>query len=76
LYAICQRIPLADLLAVGPKKFKDARDFTLHALKALSVYEDAERDPPVITPTPLDWDDVKTFFTQQVQTLARRYLKA
>lgn len=75
LYAICRHRPLADLLALAPKKFKDAGDFTLQALKALSYFEDAERDPPVVTPVPVAWEPVKAYFTREVRLLARRYVR-
>lgn len=75
LYAIAQQMPLPQLLALAPKKFKDAQDFTLQALKALNFFEDADRDPPLVTPAPFAWNQVKPFFTREVQTLTRRYLK-
>ena len=76
LYAICRHIPLSRLLALAPKKFRDSRDFTLQALRALSFFDDADKDPPVIAPTPVvaDWTRVKAFFSQEVRSLTRRYL--
>ena len=74
LYTIAQQRPLSALLALAPKKFTDARDFTLQAFKALTFFEDAERDPPVITAKPMAWNHVKNFFSSEVRTLARRYL--
>lgn len=74
LYAICQRLPLAGLLTLAPKKFRNAGDFTLQALKALSFFEDAEKDPPVVTPTPLAWPRVKAYVLREVRALARQHL--
>jgi len=74
LYAICQQVSLADLLALSRKKFTTVRDFTLQALKALSYFEDAEHDPPVVTPEPIHWDHIKTYFTREVHTLTQQYL--
>lgn len=74
LYAICQRLPLSRLLALGGQKFRRVRDFRLQALKALTFFEDAERDPPLMTPTPLAWNRVKAFFIREVRVLTRRYL--
>jgi hypothetical protein len=54
LHEICQQIPLSRLLALAPRKFKDSHDFTLQALKALSFFEDAEKEPPVVAVKPLD----------------------
>jgi len=75
LHEICQRIPLSRLLALAPRKFKDSRDFTLQALKALSFFEDAEKEPPVVAVKPFDWGRSKAFFVRAVQVLAERYLK-
>ena len=74
LYAICQRLPLSRLLALGSKKFRDARDFRLQALKALWFFEDADRDPPAIMLSSVGWDEVKRFFTREVRLLARPYV--
>lgn len=74
LYAICHRIPLARLLRLGRRKFTDSRDFVLQALKALSFFEDAERDPPVRSVVPVAWDQIKIFFTNEVHAIGRRYL--
>jgi hypothetical protein len=72
---ICQQIPVGRLLALSQKKFKDSHDFTLQALKALDFFEDAEQDPPVVSPTPLAWDRVQAFFVREVHSLTRRYLR-
>ena len=74
LYAIAQQLPLARVLAQGSKKFSDTRDFTLQALKALSFFDDADRDPPILTPVPPAWDAVKAFFRNEVRHLSARYL--
>lgn len=74
LYAIAQQLPLARVLAQGSKKFSETRDFTLQALKALSFFDDAERDPPVLAPQPPAWDAVKAFFRNEVRRLCARYL--
>jgi hypothetical protein len=71
---ISQELALTRLLALGRKKFKPSREFPLQALKALSFFEDAEQDPPVVTPSPLAWDRVRGFFTREVRALTKRYL--
>ena len=75
LYTICQHLPLATLLTLGQHKFRDVHDLSVQALKALSFFEDAERDPPVITPQPLDWTRVKAFFLHEVRRLLPSYLR-
>ena len=76
LYAICQRLPLSRLLRLGQRKFTDSRDFLLQAMKALSFFEDAEHEPPVVTVKPVAWERIKAFFTREVHALARRHLNA
>ncbi len=76
LYAICQHVPLSRLLALGPRKFTDARAFSLQALKALSFFEDADREPPVVSIAPVAWERIKAFFVREVGILAQRHLRA
>ncbi len=75
LYVICQRVPLRRLLALGPRKFKDSRDFTLQALKALTYFRDAEQEPPIVAIPPVSWEQIKTFFTREVRALAQPLMK-
>jgi len=74
LYAICQRRLLSRLLALGRRKFRDVRDFPMQAMKALTFFEDAEREPVVMTSVPLSWERVRAFFSREVRLLARRHL--
>jgi len=74
LYAICRQVPLARLLWLGQRKFADSRDFTLQGLKALSFFEDADREPPVVSAIPAAWDRMKAFFIKEVHALARPYV--
>lgn len=73
VYAVCQKIPLKALLAHAGRKFKDSRDFTLQAMKALDFFEDAEREP-LLTEVAWSWPQVKVFFEVQVRLLAKREL--
>jgi len=76
LYAICRRVPLARLLALGRRKFPEARDFPLQALKALCFFDDAQRDPPAVTAAAWRWDEIKVFFTREARALTQRSLLA
>lgn len=73
LYAICQKIPLKALLSKASRKFRDSRDFTLQAMKALSFFEDAEQEP-LLTRVAWSWSQVKGFFEGQVRSLAKAEL--
>lgn len=72
VYTICQSVPLPRLLALAGKKFRDVQDFPWQALKALSFFEDAEREPPAVMVSPVSWDQVKAFFIRAVRLLARQ----
>lgn len=76
LYEICRRVPLEEILRLGHRKFKDSRDFTLQALKALGFFDDAEREPPVQSVKPRPWPAVREFFDRQARTLGRRYFES
>ncbi|MBI4226826.1 MAG: nucleotidyl transferase AbiEii/AbiGii toxin family protein [Candidatus Omnitrophica bacterium] len=69
LYVICRRIPLRRLLALGPRKFTRSRDFTLQALKALSYFQDAEREPAITMRPPVAWSEITAFFQREVRKL-------
>lgn len=75
LFEICQKVALSRILSLSRKKFKDSRDFLVQAFKALSYFEDAEKEPLVISLKPFSWGRLKAFFTQEVQRLARQYLE-
>ena len=73
LYAISQaHYPLQDLLRRLPEKYPSLSHPTYHLLRALSYFEDAEKDPPLRMLADYSWRKVKTFFTRQVEELARR----
>lgn len=74
LYAVCQRLPLSQLLQLGQRKFTDSRDFLLQAIKALGFFEDADREPPVVSEAPVAWDRIKAFFAAEIQALVHRHL--
>lgn len=75
VYAVCQKIPLKRLLSKAGRKFKDSRDFTLQAMKALNFFEDAEQEP-LLAGVAWGWPQVKGFFETQVRSLAKRELSA
>jgi len=75
LHEICRHVPLAHLLQLGRRKFKNYNDFALQALKALCYFEDAEKEPEVVAVKPIPWKDVRGFFARQVQMLGRPYLE-
>ena len=75
LHAICRRIPLGALLALGPKKFRAVEQFQWQALKALCFFDDADQEPPFVIVAPVPWDRIKRFFIQEVRALTRASLR-
>lgn len=69
LYMATQRFGLADILQWCDGKYAQAHYNRLHLLKSLTFFEDAEKDPMPRMLVPLDWDEVKQFFTQEVPRL-------
>ena len=75
LYEICRIVPLSKLFRMARRKFKAGRNFTLQALKALCFFEDAQREPPVMMVIPVSWEQVKSFFIRQAQSLLQQDLR-
>jgi hypothetical protein len=70
LYFICQHIAgLPAALAAFELRFASARPDVIHRLKALTYFEDAEREPEPALFEPLDWRDVRTYFETEVRKL-------
>ena len=74
VYCVCRQVPLATLLALGAQKFTDAHDFTLQALKALTYFADAEREPTLALSRCRTWRDITAYFTREARRLTREYL--
>lgn len=69
LYLCARRFSLADILEWFDRKYARARYNKLHLLKSLTFFDDAEKDPMPHMLVPLDWDEVKQFFLQDVPRL-------
>lgn len=69
LYFVTAEVPLDTLLGLAAKKYPQAHDFSLQALKALAYFEDADRDPPLQLIRPVEWEEVKTYFKKEVARL-------
>jgi hypothetical protein len=65
---------LKELLALARIKYPESPGFPMLALKALSYYRDAEREPdPLILLEEYRWDAVKRFMSGEVSRIAARY---
>lgn len=68
LYFICQQpgFGLASALSAFEQRFAPARPDVLHRVKALTYFEDAEREPDLVLLRPVEWADVKAYFEREV----------
>lgn len=68
LYAICQTIPIQDLLILAPQKYPGIRDFEAQIARHLAYYERADSEAPVPLLQEVSWEEVKEFFINWVKT--------
>jgi predicted nucleotidyltransferase component of viral defense system len=73
LYAVSQKYGLEKLLETFRRKFAKVNYSTVHVLKSLTYFEDAEREPMPDMLVPLAWDEVKQFFCREVPHLLGRF---
>lgn len=66
------RIPLAELLDAYARRYKRAASDRYHVARALTFFDDAERDDPrVVGLTDREWKKIKAWFQDQASRLAR-----
>ncbi len=65
-------ISLDQLLHLTKEKFRDARDFAVQALRALTYFFDADLDPMPKMIKPVEWERVKNFFLKQSKIISLR----
>lgn len=70
LYVASERYGLRQLLALFQEKYAPANYSTLHLLKSLSYFEEAEKEPLPDLAIQLSWEQVKEFFAEQAPRLA------
>lgn len=75
LYWIAQRIPLANLLEMGRKKYPYARDFEWLAVEGLVYFDNAERDVQPLLLEDVPWEEVKAFFRTEARRLGDVWLR-
>jgi hypothetical protein len=75
LYAIAQRIPLRDLLALAPDKYPYNRDFEAQVVRDLVYFERADQEAPLPLLQEIDWSVVKAFFREQAVLLGQAWLE-
>jgi hypothetical protein len=75
LYAICQKIPLRELLDLAPRKYPSLRDFEAQVVRHMVYFERAEQETPVPLLTDFSWETVKTWFREQAVLLGNSWLE-
>ena len=71
LYAITQIYGLSELLELFDRKYGGIKFSRIHLLKALTHFEDAEKDTSPELLVDLDWDEVKKFLETQAVAMYR-----
>jgi hypothetical protein len=69
LYAVAQHYGLPQILAWFQEKFAPANYSSVHILKSMTYFDDAEKDPAPDMLVPLSWEEVTQFFTREVPPL-------
>ncbi len=75
LYAICQRIPLRELLDLAPRKYPSVRDFEAQVARHMAYFDRAEQEKPLPLIESADWNTVKRWFREQAKMLGRSWLE-
>ncbi|HWG22262.1 MAG TPA: nucleotidyl transferase AbiEii/AbiGii toxin family protein [Terracidiphilus sp.] len=65
IYLAAQRYGLDEILRMFEKKFAQSNYSTVHLLKSLTFFADAEKDPMPHMLVPLQWEGVKQFFVRE-----------
>jgi hypothetical protein len=69
LYCICQEPGWSVAKALGSysARFASANPDVGHRVKALTYFDDAEREPELLMIAPILWSDVRAFFEKEVE---------
>jgi len=69
LYVLLEQYPLKDMLHLFEEKYTGIHFNTLHLLKSLSYFDDAETEPLPIMLRPITWEQVKNKITLEAKAL-------
>jgi len=69
LYAVAQHYGLPQILQWFNEKFAVANYSSVHLLKSLTYFDDAEKDPAPDMLGPFAWEEVKQFFIREAPRL-------
>lgn len=68
-FLVSKKYGLSHLLELFHRKFAAVRYNTVHILKSLTYFEDAEKDPPPDLLMEISWEEVKRYFTEEAPRL-------
>lgn len=69
LYGVAQQYGLPQIMKWFNEKFASAHYSSVHVLKSLTYFDDAEKDPAPDVLVPISWDEVRKFFIIEVPRL-------
>jgi hypothetical protein len=69
LYVTAKQYGLDHLLDLFKKKYSQINFNLIHALKSLTYFKDAEKEPMPKMLTPISWDEIAEFFSQEAPRL-------
>lgn len=69
LYVLLEQYSLKEILTMFEEKYADIHYNTLHLLKSLTYFEDAETEPMPVMLRPIEWNAVKTKISLQARAL-------
>lgn len=73
LFFLGNELTLETVFDLYGQKFGKLEERKYHLLRGLRYFEDAERDLLPVMYQPLDWQEVKRFFRQEVKRLAKKW---
>lgn len=70
LFFICKElISLNNLLSLFKRKYKNVNYNMIHILKSLVYFEDAENNPMPMLIVHISWQEVKSFFKEEIRKI-------
>lgn len=73
LYFIASHTSLDELFARGSDKYPESRHFGMRVLTALVVFDIADQQDEPTMLQPVEWEQVKTFFTTEARRLGQEW---
>lgn len=72
LYKVFEKYPLSEVLTSFEEKFQGVTYQTLHILKSLVYFDDAQKDPDPDYLAEIKWGDVKRAISREVEKVLQR----